>query len=153
MKGQKTITSFGAVSALALFVVGACGGSGTADIAGDADLRTIPDDPSAITYALGSKLANLSGQDSTDFDDGLVAFSSNEGPADGLGPVFNGQSCGQCHVHRSCDVLSKQQALGSHGIGMMLFNQFDDAIVNHSKSVGQCDFGRFDQTVVQAFQL
>ena len=38
MKGQKTITGFGAVSALALFVVGACGGSGAADIAGDADL-------------------------------------------------------------------------------------------------------------------
>lgn len=97
MKGQKTITGLGAISALALFVVGACGGSGTADIAGEADLRTIPDDPSAVSYTLGSKLANLSGQDSTDFDDGLVAFSSNEGPADGLGPVFNGESCGQCH--------------------------------------------------------
>lgn len=97
MKGQKTITGFGAISATALFVVGACGGSGTADIAGEADLRTIPDDSSAVRYILGSKLANLSGQDSTDFDEGLIAFSSNEGPADGLGPVFNGESCGQCH--------------------------------------------------------
>ncbi|MEI7576846.1 MAG: di-heme oxidoredictase family protein [Armatimonadota bacterium] len=97
MKGQKIITGFGGISALTLFVVGACGGSGTADIAGEADLRTIPDDPSAVRYTLGSKLANLSGQESKDFDDGLVAFSSNEGPDDGLGPVFNGESCGQCH--------------------------------------------------------
>lgn len=97
MKQTEMFTSFLAISALGLFVTGACGGSGTADVAGDADLRTIPEEGTTPKFTLGTKLDKLSAKDQTDFDDGLVAFVSNEGPDDGLGPVFNGQSCGQCH--------------------------------------------------------
>jgi CxxC motif-containing protein (DUF1111 family) len=97
MKSQKTITMIGAVSALGLFVTGACGGSGAAGVAGDADLTILTDDPSVPAYTLGASLRNLSGTDQQLFADGRTVFATEEEPDEGLGPVFNGQSCGQCH--------------------------------------------------------
>ena len=32
------------------------------------------------------------------FDDGLEEFEEVETPEDGLGPVFNGKSCAECHA-------------------------------------------------------
>ena len=33
-----------------------------------------------------------------DFNDGLEEFMEEETPEDGLGPVFNGKSCAECHA-------------------------------------------------------
>lgn len=97
MKCQKTFTGIGAISAIGLFVTGACGGSGTADIAGEADLTIVTEDLSVPAYTLGASLRNLSGGDQKLFDDGRTVFATAEEPDEGLGPVFNGESCAQCH--------------------------------------------------------
>src|SRR5262249_61732775 len=47
---------------------------------------------------LTNPLPGLSGQQRKDFDDGLAEFSDVEKAEDGLGPVFNGKSCAECHA-------------------------------------------------------
>src|SRR5215472_15469890 len=47
---------------------------------------------------LTNPLPGLSAQQRKDFDDGLAEFSDVEKAEDGLGPVFNGKSCGECHA-------------------------------------------------------
>lgn len=44
------------------------------------------------------------------FQDGLAAFTRSAGPLDGLGPVFNGVSCAECH--RSGGIGGAAQGLG-----------------------------------------
>ncbi len=46
---------------------------------------------------LGGPLANLGGVDRTAFDAGRREFGKAQHPEDGLGPVFNGVSCLECH--------------------------------------------------------
>jgi CxxC motif-containing protein (DUF1111 family) len=46
---------------------------------------------------LGNPLPRLSHAELGLFDAGLAQFDEVEGPADGLGPVFNDTSCGKCH--------------------------------------------------------
>src|SRR5215831_11395320 len=43
-------------------------------------------------------LAGLTPAQQKDFADGLAEFQDDETPADGLGPVFNGKSCAECHA-------------------------------------------------------
>src|SRR5881296_3571019 len=45
----------------------------------------------------GDSLNGLSKAQIADFDDGLSDFVEVETVADGLGPLFNGRSCGECH--------------------------------------------------------
>jgi len=46
---------------------------------------------------MGDALPTLSGAQTTAFEDGLVEFDTILGLGDGLGPIFNDSSCGQCH--------------------------------------------------------
>jgi CxxC motif-containing protein (DUF1111 family) len=46
---------------------------------------------------LGGPLPGLSSSELQDFESGRGHFIESEGPLDGLGPVFNGVSCVQCH--------------------------------------------------------
>jgi CxxC motif-containing protein (DUF1111 family) len=48
---------------------------------------------------IGDPLSNLTAADQAAFDDGKAAFQEEETPKDGLGPVFNGTSCAQCHFN------------------------------------------------------
>lgn len=45
----------------------------------------------------GDPLAGLTATQLASFTLGLQEFSNVEGPEDGLGPIFNGTSCAQCH--------------------------------------------------------
>ncbi|MDX1932627.1 MAG: di-heme oxidoredictase family protein [Capsulimonadales bacterium] len=45
----------------------------------------------------GSPVSGLSAEESRVFEEGRTVFSEAEGPDDGLGPVFNGTSCVECH--------------------------------------------------------
>jgi len=45
----------------------------------------------------GDPLPGLTSSQTAAFVDGKSEFVSQEGVADGLGPVFNGRSCGECH--------------------------------------------------------
>ncbi len=51
----------------------------------------------AVAAGFGDPLAGLSPEDLARFEEGRDAFAEVEGPADGLGPVFNGTSCAGCH--------------------------------------------------------
>jgi len=51
----------------------------------------------STSLVLGQALPGLTEEQSAAFKDGLQAFSTTETREDGLGPVFNGTSCGECH--------------------------------------------------------
>jgi CxxC motif-containing protein (DUF1111 family) len=95
MKNRKKFAVLGSGFCLTLFFLGACGGS---SFDSPFAIITLPDDPGAFKYKLGDRLDGLSGIDRAAFNNGFNAFLSSEGKADGLGPVFNGESCSQCHV-------------------------------------------------------
>ena len=47
--------------------------------------------------ALGEPLADLTAEQRAQFDEGKVVFERVFIPRDGLGPLFNGNSCAECH--------------------------------------------------------
>src|SRR5262249_25690404 len=47
---------------------------------------------------LTNPLPGLSRQQEEDFSDGLAGFAEVETTKEGLGPVFNGKSCAECHA-------------------------------------------------------
>ena len=60
-------------------------------------LTALASSRAAGAYDFGDPLPALSAEELQRFLDGRTAFASVEGVADGLGPVFNGTSCGGCH--------------------------------------------------------
>ncbi len=106
-------------SFLSLALAGAgCGGSGPVDAAPAAAGASGPTDPAAVLGAgsdptatggpagapevaiagPGDPLSGLTADEQARFQNGKVEFVAVEGPADGLGPVFNDTSCGNCHA-------------------------------------------------------
>ncbi len=71
-------------------------GTSTLDGDGTAPLATKASGPGATT-SFGDPLPGLTGDETSRFAVGRAAFSAVESVADGLGPVFNGTSCGGCH--------------------------------------------------------
>ena len=53
--------------------------------------------PRQTTTVLGQALPGLTDDQTTAFKLGLRSFSTTETQVDGLGPVFNGTSCAECH--------------------------------------------------------
>ena len=51
----------------------------------------------AAAIAVGTPLPNLTPAQQAAFNDGRTEFTDVETVADGLGPVFNGRSCAECH--------------------------------------------------------
>ena len=105
---RKKLAAMGSISALALFFLGACGGLGADSPFG---IITLPDNAGGGPYKLGDPLKGLSGSDLAAFNGGLDQFSEIEDKAKGLGPVFNGESCAQCHT---------KGAVGGAGNDLML---------------------------------
>ncbi len=95
MINRNKFIAMGCGLSFTVFLLGACGGS---SFDSPFAIITLPDDPGAPKYKLGDRLESLSGTDQVAFNDGFKAFLSSEDKADGLGPVFNGESCSQCHV-------------------------------------------------------
>ncbi|HWL87555.1 MAG TPA: di-heme oxidoredictase family protein [Polyangiaceae bacterium] len=56
------------------------------------------DDAVASSRGFGDPLPRLSADEQARFLAGKIEFANNEGVDDGLGPVFNDTSCGNCHV-------------------------------------------------------
>jgi CxxC motif-containing protein (DUF1111 family) len=54
---------------------------------------------SAHGQQAGDPFAGLTPEQRTAFEEGKDAFQEEEGIQDGLGPVFNGTSCAQCHFN------------------------------------------------------
>jgi len=52
----------------------------------------------AVSENLTNPLPGLTVEQVKDFNDGLTEFSDVEKAEDGLGPVFNGKSCAECHA-------------------------------------------------------
>lgn len=82
-----------ALSTSALLVLGACGGV------------------NPILTSLGAELPGLTRAELDLFNEGKTVFATAEDPDEGLGPVFNGRSCGECHL---------QGALGGAGNDLLL---------------------------------
>ncbi|AIE85585.1 hypothetical protein OP10G_2217 [Fimbriimonas ginsengisoli Gsoil 348] len=72
-----------------LFALGACGGGG-----GSSSSGTPPPDPGAT---LGDPLPGLTADQSTRFQTGQHDFIEAETEAQGVGPLFNGTACAECH--------------------------------------------------------
>ena len=108
MNNRKKLYAMGPISAFALFLLGACGGSG---FDSPFAIITLPDNPDGASYKLGEHLEGISGIDQVAFNNGFNQFLEKEGKAKGLGPVFNGESCAQCHM---------QGAIGGAGNDLQL---------------------------------
>jgi CxxC motif-containing protein (DUF1111 family) len=63
----------------------------------DAQIGGPPPGPPQTSTVLGQSLPGLSDQQKEAFKEGLGAFATVEVRADGLGPVFNGTACAECH--------------------------------------------------------
>src|SRR3970040_66611 len=61
------------------------------------NLRSSGQDWNVSTAPFGSPLPDISAQEFEQFCVGLEDFLEVEEPEDGLGPVFNGRSCAECH--------------------------------------------------------
>ena len=108
MINRRKLIALGPVSAFALFLLGACGGSG---VDSPFAIVTLPDNFNGTSYKLGDHLLGLSGTDQVAFNNGFNHFLTKEDKDDGLGPVFNGESCAQCHA---------QGAIGGAGTDLTL---------------------------------
>lgn len=108
MINRKQLVAMGSIGCFALFLLGACGGSG---LDSPFTIITLSDTDTGASYKLGDSLRDLSGSDKVAFGNGFNAFLSKEDKADGLGPVFNGESCSECHV---------QGAIGGAGNDLIL---------------------------------
>ena len=96
MINRKKLVAMGSGLAVVLFLLGACGGSG---FDSPFAIITLPENPGGASYKLGEPLDGLSGTDLVAFNNGFNKFLTKETKADGLGPVFNGESCAQCHFN------------------------------------------------------
>ena len=67
--------------------------------------------PRQTTTVLGQALPGLTAAQADAFKEGLGAFSKPDLRADGLGPIFNGTSCAECH---------KAGAIGGAGIDLTI---------------------------------
>ena len=47
---------------------------------------------------IGGLIPGASAAEKAAFESGKEVFEESEGPEKGIGPVFNGTSCGECHV-------------------------------------------------------
>lgn len=53
---------------------------------------------SPVLTPVGAELPGLTRAEQQSFVEGKTAFATLEDPEEGLGPVFNGRSCGECHA-------------------------------------------------------
>lgn len=88
-KGSLALLGAGALA----LVLAACGGSGGSGSQGGGDGGAVGDP----LYTIGDPLVDLTAEERTAFADGLASFKTVEDEGDGLGPVFNGTSCSECH--------------------------------------------------------
>lgn len=94
MNKRKKLGALGSGLGITLFFLGACGGS---SFDSPFAIITLPDAAEGTTAKLGEPLIALAGTDKVAFNQGFNSFLDKEDKADGLGPVFNGESCSQCH--------------------------------------------------------
>jgi CxxC motif-containing protein (DUF1111 family) len=80
---------------LVLFVAGSAAAQNGRQRASRPPAPRPPTPPIAAQF--GDPIANLDPKQAEAFAASILEFSSVEDIADGLGPVFNGRSCGECH--------------------------------------------------------
>src|SRR5258708_7922377 len=69
--------------------------------------------------------------DQTQFDANLGTFSEREGIADGLGPVFNAQSCAECHQNPVTGAISQVTELrAGHFDGFKFIDHPGGSLIN-----------------------
>src|ERR1700686_3457060 len=72
-------------------------GSGSGWGSGSGSGSVVDPGPRGAPVGAGGPIANLSPDQLRFFNDAAVRFVHSEGVANGLGPTFNGDSCGACH--------------------------------------------------------
>ena len=83
------------ISLLALLLL--IGGTLSAQVRRPSAPPQAPPPPPRIDTVAGDALPRLSAAELARFNDGKEDFAEVETVADGLGPVFNGRSCSECH--------------------------------------------------------
>lgn len=100
----------------------------------------------SVSPGLGDPLAGLTTEQLDKFTAGKEEFETVEGVADGLGPTFNGTSCGGCHSAGGVGGSSNVEFVTRYG--RILNGKFDPLAefggsLIHSKGigpVGSCDY-------------
>ena len=94
---------------IALLTIAGCSGGGKTSVSStravtttDAILnhvtRVTAENTAIAPVEAGAMLPDLTGVETQLFTAGKVVFTDNEAPSNGLGPVFNGVSCTECHA-------------------------------------------------------
>ncbi len=99
------------------------------------------DPPRQTSAPLGSALPGLTDDQKALFKDGLQKFSSVESQEDGLGPVFNGTTCAECH---------KAGAIGGAGVDLTISRV---TRIGGMKNRVYTDLAEFGGPVLQARSL
>lgn len=84
--------------------------------------------PSRAASEVGGPLPGLSSEELTRFEAGAALFSKVHGPEDGLGPVFNGRSCVECHSLPAPGGADKTRSHVIVRIGRESGDRYDDLI-------------------------
>jgi len=77
---------------------------------------------------LTNPLPGLTAEQLQDFKDGLEEFEQVEGIEEGLGPVFNGKSCAECHAVPSTGGSQSNLGVGRETRISRMFNGFFDPL-------------------------
>jgi hypothetical protein len=130
-----------------LTIITGCGGGSTTPNTTTIDPAMTDGDP--ITRSvLGSGIPGLSATEASDFTVGAEEFAKVETADDGIGPVFNGTSCAECH---------KAGAVGGAGfdktvsivrrIGAMQNGQYTDLVEKGGPVLQRRSINEFDPTI------
>jgi CxxC motif-containing protein (DUF1111 family) len=84
--------------------------------------------PASSTSEVGGPLPGLAPDEQTRFAAGATIFSKVHGPEDGLGPLFNGRACAECHNLPAPGGADKTRAHLITRIGREAGGSYDDLV-------------------------
>ena len=84
--------------------------------------------PARAVADVGGPLPGLTPDELRRFEGGAVVFARIHGPDDGLGPVFNAQSCVECHAFPSAGGSDKTRSHLTTRVGRETGDRYDDLI-------------------------
>ncbi|MBJ6764400.1 hypothetical protein JGU66_26820 [Myxococcaceae bacterium JPH2] len=93
MQARRAVRGLGLSLGCAVVMMGCQGEHVAPDAAATEQRQT-----AALATTFDSPLPGLTGAQQALFSEGRDAFAEEEDAADGLGPVFNGNSCAACHI-------------------------------------------------------
>ena len=84
--------------------------------------------PAAGAPSSGGQVPGLTEEEQARFDFGAAIFAKVHGPEDGLGPLYNGRACAECHAHPSLGGGDRTKDHQIKRIGRDADGRYDDLV-------------------------